>query len=225
MKRFIVVMIFLTAGLPASALGYHSADTSADGQIELSELLRIIQFYNSAGFHCAEKETEDGYMPGVDHDREDCLPHDSDCDLQDWKINLSELLRLIQFFNSSGYYPCPDLKTEDGFCPLEVDQCLEPEPLVVVKNLPADYYQVGDKIELELEIGNCGFNPLSGWLKFGVGPGVFLYLPELCLGETVVVETMVTSNSTSELSSVSIYFEVIDAWGNWNFTTTVVVVK
>ena len=33
----------------------------------------------------------------------------------DWEINLSELLRLIQFFNSGGYHRC--LEGEDGFCP------------------------------------------------------------------------------------------------------------
>lgn len=32
-------------------------------------------------------------------------------------IKLTELLRLIQFFNSGGYRHCPDLGTEDGFCP------------------------------------------------------------------------------------------------------------
>ena len=37
---------------------------------------------------------------------------------QDWKIELSELLRIIQFFNSGGYHACPDAvpATEDGYC-------------------------------------------------------------------------------------------------------------
>jgi hypothetical protein len=30
---------------------------------------------------------------------------------------LTELLRLIQFFNIRGYHPCPGIGTEDGFCP------------------------------------------------------------------------------------------------------------
>ena len=33
------------------------------------------------------------------------------------EINLSELLRVIQFFNSGGYNFCPELMTEDTFCP------------------------------------------------------------------------------------------------------------
>jgi len=33
-------------------------------------------------------------------------------------INLTELLRLIQFFNMGGYYACPGENTEDGFCVL-----------------------------------------------------------------------------------------------------------
>ncbi len=33
------------------------------------------------------------------------------------EISLSELLRVIQFFNSGGYNFCPELMTEDSFCP------------------------------------------------------------------------------------------------------------
>jgi len=45
------------------------------------------------------------------------LPHASDYNPQNWIISLSELLRLIQFFNSGGYFPCPDAGSEDGYCP------------------------------------------------------------------------------------------------------------
>lgn len=58
---------------------------------------------------------EDGYNPGPEN-RTSCRHHDSDYNPADWDINLSELLRLIQFFNSGGYYPCPGEGTEDGFC-------------------------------------------------------------------------------------------------------------
>jgi len=73
----------------------------------------VIQFFNFGGYHC-ETGTEDGYAPGYDGDKT-CHPHSSDYNPQDWIINLSELLRLIQFFNSGGYHPCPD--GEDGYCP------------------------------------------------------------------------------------------------------------
>lgn len=95
----------------------HSADTNGDSKINLSELLRVIQFFNMQGYHCAlpGEESEDGYIPGYDGDKS-CRPHASDYNPQNWKIELTELLRLIQFFNMNGYYPCPGIG-EDNFCP------------------------------------------------------------------------------------------------------------
>ncbi|HPO14815.1 MAG TPA: leucine-rich repeat domain-containing protein [Candidatus Hydrogenedentes bacterium] len=94
-------------------IGHHTADINSDGMIELAELLRVIQFFSNGGFHC-ETGTEDGYAPGITGDHS-CTPHDSDYNQQDWTIVLSELLRLIQYFNSGSYYSCSD--SEDGFCP------------------------------------------------------------------------------------------------------------
>ncbi len=92
----------------------HTADQDCNNLVNLSELLRVIQFFNSGGYHC-ESGTEDGYAPGPgDHG---CPPHASDYNPQDGLINLSELLRIIQFFNSGGYHYCPAESTEDGFCP------------------------------------------------------------------------------------------------------------
>jgi hypothetical protein len=84
----------------------------------LSELLRVIQFYNSLGLHCADLpgDTEDGYVPGPGANQ-GCAPYDTDYNPQDWVISLSELLRMIQFYNSLGYSYCPGMGTEDGFCP------------------------------------------------------------------------------------------------------------
>jgi hypothetical protein len=94
-------------------LGPHSADPNGDNRIVLSELLRVIQFYNSSGYGC-EAGTEDGFAPN-DADR-GCTPHDSDYNPQDWRITLTELLRLIQFYNSGAYFACPDAGSEDGYC-------------------------------------------------------------------------------------------------------------
>jgi hypothetical protein len=96
----------------------HAADQNGDGQINLTELLRVIQFYNSGGYHCPEVEqiTEDGYVPGPGTNQS-CAFHASDYAPQDWHIQLTELLRLIQFFNMGGYLECPGQSTEDGFCP------------------------------------------------------------------------------------------------------------
>ena len=96
----------------------HSADTSADNIITLSELLRVIQFFNSGGFSCAAnpEASEDGYQPGFEGGIF-CAPHASDYQPQDWVVRLGELLRLVQFFNFGGYTACPDTFSEDGFCP------------------------------------------------------------------------------------------------------------
>ena len=107
--------------MPEEQERYHSADQDANNIISLSELLRVIQFYNSGGLHCAEppESTEDGYVPGANPAQEGCAPHSSDYNPQDWTISLSELLRVIQFYNSGGYHACPDADppTEDGYCP------------------------------------------------------------------------------------------------------------
>lgn len=91
----------------------HSTDQNGDGLVSLSELLRLIQFYNSLRFGC-EAGTEDGYAPGATD--ESCPPHAADYNPQDWQIALTELLRVIQFYNSGGYYACPGQGTEDGYC-------------------------------------------------------------------------------------------------------------
>lgn len=97
--------------------GLFSADVDKNNRIELSELLRTIQFFNSDGYRCAisPATSEDGFLPGAGTDH-NCVPHTSDYNPADWRINLSELLRLIQFFNEGGYTYCPDQGTEDDFC-------------------------------------------------------------------------------------------------------------
>ncbi len=97
--------------------GQHSADADGDGTISLSEVLRVVQFYNSGGYGC-QVGTEDGFSPG-NGGTASCTAHDADYMPKDWSINLSELLRLIQFYNMGGYRACPDAipATEDGYCP------------------------------------------------------------------------------------------------------------
>lgn len=91
--------------------GIHTADQNADHEINLSELLRVVQFYNSNGYHCAAG-TEDGYAPGPGD--QSCSPHAIDYNTQNWRVSMSELLRLIQFYNSHGYQSC--VGSEDGYC-------------------------------------------------------------------------------------------------------------
>lgn len=97
---------------PAS--GQHSADINRDWAISLSELLRLIQFFNTGQIGCADG-TEDGYAPTSNN--QSCAFHDSDYNPQDWRISLSELLRAIQFFNVPGGQYRMGEDTEDGFAP------------------------------------------------------------------------------------------------------------
>jgi len=89
----------------------HSADPDGSGSISLSELLRVIQFFNVGSLHC-QPGSEDGYAPGGGSLA--CAPHSSDYNPQDWSISLSELLRLIQIYNVGAFYPCGG--GEDGYC-------------------------------------------------------------------------------------------------------------
>jgi parallel beta-helix repeat protein len=101
-----------------AAAAAHTADQDDNNMIDLTELLRVIQFFNIRGFHCVTPPatSEDGYLPGAGGDQS-CRPHASDYNPQDWQISLTELLRLIQFFNMRGYQACPGQGTEDDFCP------------------------------------------------------------------------------------------------------------
>ena len=95
---------------------HHSLDHSpADGFISVSEILRVIQFYNLSGYHCATG-TEDGYEPGPPGAPDmTCAPHDCDYNPQDWQSGVSEILRVIQFYNLGGCHVAED--TEDGYAP------------------------------------------------------------------------------------------------------------
>jgi hypothetical protein len=105
----VVIEVFARA-----STGFHHADTDQDWLISIHELLRVIQFFNMDGYHCAVG-TEDGYAPGPGDDS--CAAHHGDYDAQDWQFSLSEILRVVQFFNSPGgaYHANP--VTEDGFGP------------------------------------------------------------------------------------------------------------
>ncbi|WP_221032057.1 immunoglobulin domain-containing protein [Actomonas aquatica] len=109
----------------------HSADYNQDGAIDLSELLRVIELYNTrngttrTGAYQLDGSTEDGFAP--DASRAADAPasltryHSADYD-QDSYVNLSELLRVIELYNyrsgttRTGEYHL-NASTEDGFAP------------------------------------------------------------------------------------------------------------
>jgi len=107
---------------------HHTADTNRNAELSLSELLRGVQFFNIGSFRCAVAPdgSEDGYVASLDGDT-DCVPHDSDYAPQDWAIDLAELLRLIQLYNSGGYFNCPEAASEDGYCPVSLLGVVEGE--------------------------------------------------------------------------------------------------
>lgn len=91
---------------------FHSADTNHDWHISITELSRLITFYNAGALHI-DPATPDGYAPGPG--AQDGPPHDSDYRPEDWAISIPEVSRLITFYNAGGYAVNPD--TQDGFAP------------------------------------------------------------------------------------------------------------
>jgi len=97
----VVVCVLVSSVACAQTTFFHSADQSHNWSIEVGELLRVVQFFNSDGYHVAVG-TEDGYAPGPGEAKADGF-HASDYEPQDWQISLSELLRAVQFFNVRGF--------------------------------------------------------------------------------------------------------------------------
>jgi len=100
---------------PLVSKTYHSADLNKNYVIEQNELDEVIVLHKALSYHCDKSEGAAGYAPG--YGSHECSPHNSDyMNGADWVISTSELLRLIQFFNSKGYMV--SVGTEDGFAPL-----------------------------------------------------------------------------------------------------------
>lgn len=112
------IIVTLIPDVPYSSADYGAGDPehANDFKISLSELLRPVQFYTIGAYHC-DPNGEDGYAAG-DGDQDSCEPNTSDYNTQDWKINLSELLRVVQFYVLGGYHLVPDGEVDlegDGF--------------------------------------------------------------------------------------------------------------
>lgn len=97
-----------------SASPVPSADLNLDLQISLSELLRLVQIFSVGAYRC-NYLSEDGYKPDAVALAENvCAPHAADYAPADRKIDLNELLRVIQLYAAGGYERCEG--GEDGFC-------------------------------------------------------------------------------------------------------------
>jgi len=106
---------------------YHTADINEDFKLGLSELLRVIELYNTrsgttrTGRYQVQSGTEDGFAPDPTAGTTQSSFHAADFN-QDSKISLSELLRVIELYNTrSGTTRTGDYHiesgTEDGFAP------------------------------------------------------------------------------------------------------------
>ncbi|GAB5558881.1 MAG: hypothetical protein SynsKO_05280 [Synoicihabitans sp.] len=110
--------------------GLHSADTDGDFSLSLSELLRVIQLYNTrvgttrTGRYLVSETGVDGFAPDQRDLDEGEIPsrfHRADTN-HDGRLNLTELLRVIQIYNTregtqrTGKYHA-DSSTVDGFAP------------------------------------------------------------------------------------------------------------
>jgi hypothetical protein len=103
----------------AGSASKHSADSDGTPGINLSELLRVVQLYNGNGYRCGEGADEDGYLLGASPAPQgDCFHHDGDYAPKDYRINLSEVLRVVQFYNLGTCVYCVNVNpaTEDAFC-------------------------------------------------------------------------------------------------------------
>jgi uncharacterized repeat protein (TIGR02543 family) len=110
-------------------VGWHSADLNQDGRIDIMELLRVIELYNTrhgtvrTGAYQVGASTEDGFAADFDRDYgvSVSLPsyHTADSN-RDGRLSLVELLRVIELFSyapdriRTGQYH-RSAETDDGF--------------------------------------------------------------------------------------------------------------
>ncbi|KPA15371.1 hypothetical protein MHK_004422 [Candidatus Magnetomorum sp. HK-1] len=142
---------------------YHSADYNPrDFQINLSEMLRMIQIYNLGGYHC-DPEKKDGYAPVFLENNENlnCQYHDADYSHEgkqaDYKIDLYELLRIIQFYNAGCIKTSED--SEDGFMPVNCDQKKRQRNSTTDEKFDATFlinYQSGNQIDVVTRVKYSG---------------------------------------------------------------------
>jgi hypothetical protein len=107
-------LVFIMVQQLSPPPGTHAMDSNSDNAISLSETLRVVQLYNATSISCGPQE-EDGYQLGPAGGF-DCLRHSADYSSKSWRVSLSEILRVVQFYNVGAFFYCPGTGTEDGYC-------------------------------------------------------------------------------------------------------------
>jgi hypothetical protein len=142
--QMVPAQVFFTQGGPVesilatpSPLGvdlsniYHSADEGHAGTIDLSNLTRVIELYNTrsgsirTGCYLTDESSEDGFNPDTSRSTSAAfaLPYYHSADEnQVGNLDLAELTRVVELYNyrvggarTGQYSPAP--ATEDGFQP------------------------------------------------------------------------------------------------------------
>ena len=106
---------------------FHDADSDemegGNWKIDISEIFRMIELFNSNGFY-QPASTPDGFAPADQAPELNSGFHDADSDPTEgnnWKIDISEIFRLIELFNNNSFYCCdPDPNSQDGYVPSNV---------------------------------------------------------------------------------------------------------
>ena len=149
----------------------HDADYrggAADWHIDIFEVLRITDLYNSGGEYHVDLATADGFAPGPGS--HDPRGHDGDYRsnrTKDWHIDIFEVLRITDLYNSGGEYHVDD-STQDGFAPgtgphapavpppgiqgEEAQPVPPPAPTVTVTRTHDSTYTAGDTIDITINV-------------------------------------------------------------------------
>jgi hypothetical protein len=93
---------------------FHSADYENDGNwaISLTELLRVISYYNAGGYKTDEDNGKDNFAPGAGPITRG--HHSADYENGgNGAISLTELLRVISYYNAGGYHTDPGNGKDD----------------------------------------------------------------------------------------------------------------
>jgi MYXO-CTERM domain-containing protein len=167
----------------------HSADTNEDYRFSLSEFLRVVEFYRATPGHDyhVNPATRDGYAVG--QGPKTGYPHTGDyIEGADWKVNVNELLRMIDLFTSTPDHAYTmNLESEDGFEKILNNKAAKgakssaPTSLTMKRTISGGAVGAGSVLDFTLQVDGHVTDGLSGmavteslpagWTVVGTDPG------------------------------------------------------